>query len=106
VRSKLCSVVSVAVTLNTVPAPVPPHEVVPWKFPSVACTSADIGPAPSVQFGCEQKLYTVVSVPLGVILKTEPQPPRSTQLDPPRRSCPVEAAITSLHKMSHYPARE
>jgi hypothetical protein len=40
----------------------------------VAWISADSGSAPSVQPLLEQKLYSVVSMPLGVILKTVPQP--------------------------------
>ena len=52
---------------------------------------ADIpGSAPSVQPLCEQKLYSVVSAPAGVILKTVPQPPplQSVVLAPPSSVVP------------------
>ncbi len=34
----------------------PRSGVMPWKFPSVACSKADTGPAPSVHLGWAQKL--------------------------------------------------
>ena len=42
----------------------------------------------------EQKLYSVVSVPLGVILKTVPPTP----LAPYLRRCPVEVPVGGLDK--------
>src|ERR1700691_3458679 len=83
-EQKLYSVVSVplGVTLKSVPQPftqaagllVPPQTVVPYKSPLIAWTSPAPGPDPSVQPLWEQKLYRVVSAPLGVILKTVPAP--------------------------------
>ena len=54
----------------------------PVEVPSVAWISPAIGVAPSGHPFLEQKLYSVVSVPLGVILKTVPQP-KGAQLAPP-----------------------
>lgn len=71
---------SPTVNRNAVPQPVfplahPPLSVVPCKEPSVPCTN-DLGKPPSVQFGCEQKLYSVVSCPVGVSSKIVPHPLR------------------------------
>src|SRR5580704_10430225 len=55
--------------LKTVPqvkpeqALAPPSAVVPYKYPLVSWTSPAAGYWPSAQVGCEQKLYSVVSVP-------------------------------------------
>src|ERR1039457_7264448 len=74
-EQKLYSVVSVplGVILKTVPPLlIPPPAVVPSRSPLAAWTSPATGSSPSAQFVWEQKLYSVVSVPLGVILKTVP----------------------------------
>src|ERR1022692_386003 len=66
-------------SLKTVPSPLAPSSsVVPYKSPLVAWTSpAAVLPSmlPSVHPLWEQKLYSVVSAPLGVILKTVPYLP-------------------------------
>ena len=61
------------VIANSVP-PLPPAAVVRYKFPSVRWTSPPVGDSPSVQPLWGQKLYSVVNVPLEVILKIVPQP--------------------------------
>jgi hypothetical protein len=51
----------------------PPSEVVPYKYPFLAWISAPTGYWPSVHAPpSEQKLYSVVNVPFGVILKIVP----------------------------------
>jgi hypothetical protein len=74
------------VILKTVPQPKPqlllvgPETVVPKKFPSVPCTSPAEGLLPSAQFARAQKLWSVVSLPAAVILKTVPHPELKRQL--------------------------
>ena len=83
---KLYSVVSVppGVIWKTVPPLLaPPPEVVPYRSPLAAWMSTPYGPPPSVHFAWEQKLYSVVKVPLGVISKTVPEP-----VAPPRPVTP------------------
>jgi len=67
---KLDSVVSapLGVILKTVPCPLAPPAWWCRKIPSAAWISAAKGYSPSVQLGSVQKLYSVVSAPLGVIL--------------------------------------
>src|ERR1022692_4089653 len=70
--------VPLGVILKIVPAfslP-PPATVVPYRYPFVAWTSTVQGKKPSMHPSgpsWEQKLCSVVSVPLGVILKTVPE---------------------------------
>src|SRR5580700_2620181 len=74
---KLCSVVRVplGVISKTVPLKErPPFSVVPYRFPLVACTKTPCGCSPSGHGFWPQKLYSVVSSPLGVILNTVPPP--------------------------------
>src|SRR5579872_2873282 len=75
-EQKVYSVVSVppGVILKNVPPIFPPPEVVPYKFPLVAWSSPAEGHSPSGQLLWEQKLYSVVNAPLGVILNTVPHP--------------------------------
>src|ERR1035438_5621942 len=68
-------------SVKTVPSPLAPSSsVVPYKSPLVAWTSPAGGVLPSVHPLWEQKLYSVVSAPLGVILKTVPAHPLEAQL--------------------------
>ena len=93
--SKLCSVVSVplGVILKTVPsASWPRHR-------RLSRRSSRRWLAPARRKGTRRhlvrrKLYSVVSVPLGVILKTVPQLP----LAPPTYGCPVEVPVGGLHQ--------
>ena len=73
--SKLVNTPAVVI-LNTVPKPpVPPTLVVPYKLPSLACTSAASGADPRVAPVVPVKLAKLVNVPLVVILKIVPKPP-------------------------------
>ncbi len=54
--------------------PAPPDSAVPYRSPLAAYNSPAEGLAPSPHSLWEQKLYSVVSVPPGVILKIVPKP--------------------------------
>src|SRR5581483_1678043 len=88
---KLCTVLNFprGPILYTVPAStVPPPSVVPYKLPSLACTRSACGVLPSRQFGCAQKLCTVVSLFGGVKRKTTPHPREHAWLFPPNAVVP------------------
>jgi integrase len=58
----------------------------------MACTKP-AGSAPSAQLALEQKLYSVTSLPLGVILNTVPR-----AVSPAIIRCPVEISIDTLNQ--------
>jgi len=73
----------------------PPRLVVPYRFPLVAWTSIAHGFAPSPLW--EPKLYSVVRVPLGVILNSVPQAAdEDTVLGSAIVRCSVEVPIGGL----------
>jgi len=91
--SRLYTVVNVpvGVILKIVTEPgVPPPDVVPYKFPSLAWIGGAAGPSPSVRL----KRCRVVNAPVGVILKTVPHvpgllaPPQLLLLKPPELVVP------------------
>ena len=62
----------------------------------MACASPAFGTAPSAHGASPQKLYSVVSVPPAVILKTVP----ASQLSPSSDGCPVEVPVRGLHQLA------
>ena len=69
----------------------PADDVVPYRYPSVAWVSAPVGPLPSGHL--KQKLYSLPKAPLGVMLKTVPQP-----LAPPETVVPYKSPLVACTK--------
>ena len=83
--------------VESVPSPLaPPWAVVPYKSPLAAWTKPLSGPKPSVHPVSAQKLYSVVSVPLSVILKTVPPFPFA----PPKEVVPYKSPLVAWTRLA------